>query len=150
MTNSKDLRSGHREKSLKVSNCKLCEYPLFSHERGFLVPIEFNTNFPFLPKRSFIVSSVNSETTRGKHAHKICKQFLFEVSGSLTVLIDDGINKEEIVLKESNFGLLINEMVWAEQYRFSREGTLLVFASEAYDVNDYITSYDNFLSSINV
>jgi UDP-2-acetamido-3-amino-2,3-dideoxy-glucuronate N-acetyltransferase len=36
-------------------------------------------------------------------------------------------------------------MVWGTQYKYSKDALLLVFASHAYDPNDYIRAYDEFL-----
>jgi UDP-2-acetamido-3-amino-2,3-dideoxy-glucuronate N-acetyltransferase len=35
-------------------------------------------------------------------------------------------------------------MIWGTQQTFSSDAMLLVFASEYYDRNDYIESYDDF------
>jgi UDP-2-acetamido-3-amino-2,3-dideoxy-glucuronate N-acetyltransferase len=37
-------------------------------------------------------------------------------------------------------------MVWATQYKFSRDAVLMVLASEYYDAADYIRDYTEFLA----
>ena len=37
-------------------------------------------------------------------------------------------------------------MTWGTQYDYSDDAVLLVFASHAYDNDDYIRSYDEFLT----
>jgi hypothetical protein len=39
-------------------------------------------------------------------------------------------------------------MVWATQYRYSRDAVLLVLASDTYDPDDYIRDYDQFLTEL--
>lgn len=113
--------------------------------RGDLSIGEFERNVPFVPKRYFIVFEVPSSETRGEHAHKQCHQFLVCVAGSVSVVVDDGMRREEVLLDRPNIGLYIPAGIWGIQYKYSSNGTLLVFASEYYDASDYIRNYDEFL-----
>jgi UDP-2-acetamido-3-amino-2,3-dideoxy-glucuronate N-acetyltransferase len=113
--------------------------------RGDLTVGEFGRNLPFIPKRYFVVFDVPSFETRGEHAHKVCDQFLVCVAGSVSVVVDDGLRREEILLDRPNMGVYIPAGVWGIQYKYSRDGSLLVFASEYYDPTDYIRNYDDFL-----
>ena len=113
--------------------------------RGDLSIGEFERNVPFSPKRYFIVYDVPSSETRGEHAHKQCHQFLVCVAGSVSVVVDDGARREEVLLDRPNIGLYIPAGIWGIQYKYSGNGTLLVFASEYYDASDYIRNYDEFL-----
>lgn len=113
--------------------------------RGDLTVGEFERNVPFQPKRYFIVFDVPSTETRGEHAHKRCHQFLVCVAGTVSVVVDDGLRREEVLLDRPNMGLLIPAGIWGIQYKYSGTGTLLVFASEYYDATDYIRNYDEFL-----
>ena len=113
--------------------------------RGDLSIGEFERNVPFLPKRYFIVYDVPSTETRGEHAHKQCHQFLVCVAGSVSVVVDDGTRREEVLLDRPSIGLYIPAGIWGIQYKYSSNGTLLVFASEYYDASDYIRNYDEFL-----
>ena len=47
-----------------------------------------------------------------------------------------------------NLGLHIPPMIWAVQYRYSPDATLMVLASEPYDAADYIRDYDEFLKLV--
>lgn len=42
-------------------------------------------------------------------------------------------------------GLYLPAMVWKEMYDFSSDSVLLVLASECYDPEEYIRSYDDFV-----
>jgi UDP-2-acetamido-3-amino-2,3-dideoxy-glucuronate N-acetyltransferase len=113
--------------------------------RGDLSVGEFSRNVPFRPMRYFLVYDVPSEETRGEHAHRECQQFLTCVAGSVTVVVDDGVNREEILLNSPTLGLYVPAGVWAIQYKYSADGVLLVFASNYYDPDDYIRDYGEYL-----
>jgi UDP-2-acetamido-3-amino-2,3-dideoxy-glucuronate N-acetyltransferase len=130
--------------SLDVGNCKLWPLPRFEDLRGELVPIEFKACLPFVPNRQFFVFGVQSHKVRGEHAHKSCEQFLIAINGSLKVVVDDGSNACELRLSKPNIGLYIPAGIWGIQYDFSEDAILAVYASEKYDPNDYIRSYDEY------
>jgi UDP-2-acetamido-3-amino-2,3-dideoxy-glucuronate N-acetyltransferase len=116
--------------------------------RGNLAAGEVGTHVPFTPKRYFIVFDVPGKDVRGEHAHRRCAQFLVCVRGSVTVVVDDGTNSEEIVLDAPNVGLYLPPLVWAVQYKYSADAMLLVLASDPYDPDDYIRDYDAFRAAI--
>lgn len=117
----------------------------FNDLRGNLLPIEFVKNIPFEVKRAFFVYGVESGNIRGEHAHKVCHQFLIAISGSISVICDDGIKREEYLLNDPKFGLYIKPGVWGVQYKYSKDAVLCVFASHEYDEDDYIRNYQDFL-----
>lgn len=131
--------------SCQVQGVTVHQFARIRDLRGDLAVGEFERNVPFLPKRYFIVYDVPSAETRGEHAHKRCHQFLICVAGSVSVVVDDGTRREEVLLDRPNIGLFIPAGIWGIQYKYSGNGTLLVFASEYYDANDYIRNYDEFL-----
>jgi hypothetical protein len=99
---------------------------------------------PFIPKRYYLVFDVPSRRVRGEHAHLTCEQFLVCVAGSLSVVADDGMIREEFLLDSKNLGLYLPPMTWGVQYRFSSDAILLVFASDYYESADYIRDYREF------
>lgn len=114
--------------------------------RGNLSVGKFGEDIPFEARRYFIVFDVPSANTRGEHAHRHCQQFLVCVKGTVTVIVDNGHCREEIVLDRPDLGLYIPPLVWAAQYQYSSDAVLLVFASDPYDPADYIREYDQFLA----
>ena len=129
----------------QVKGVMLHHFPRIRDLRGDLSVGEFERSVPFLPKRYFIVYDVPSTETRGEHAHMKCHQFLVCVAGSVSVVVDDGMRREEVLLERPNIGLFIPAGIWGVQYKYTANGTLLVFASEYYDGSDYIRNYDDFL-----
>jgi UDP-2-acetamido-3-amino-2,3-dideoxy-glucuronate N-acetyltransferase len=112
--------------------------------RGSLSACEFGEDMPFQAKRTFVVYDVPSKDVRGEHAHRECEQFLICVRGSVTVLVDDGRTREEIVLDQPGVGLYIPPLVWGVQYRYSADAVLMVLASAHYEADDYIRDYDEY------
>jgi len=116
--------------------------------RGALSPGEFGRDIPFAPQRYFLVFDVPTAKTRGEHAHIECHQFLLAVKGSVSVVADDGEQREEFQLNRPNLGVYLPPMTWAIQYRYSADAVLLVFASHHYDAADYIRNYADFLARV--
>ena len=130
---------------LSVPGVRLYRYPEFEDLRGNLTVTDMQNLFPFIPKRYFLVYSVSDQRIRGEHAHRECKQFLVCVSGSIHLVVDDGKQRQEIVLSHPNVGVYVPAMTWTTQYKFTGNAVLLVFASHEYDNNDYIREYQEFL-----
>lgn len=129
----------------KVKDVTFHVMPKVADLRGNLTVGEFEQHIPFPVKRYFMVFDVPSAETRGEHAHKACHQFLICAKGSVTVVADDGVTRQEFTLSEPNHGVFLHAGVWGIQYKYSSDAVLLVFASEHYDPDDYIRSYDDFL-----
>lgn len=118
-------------------------------DEGFLSIAEANKNIPFNFKRVYYIYDVIDNAVRGKHAHKKTKQILFCVRGSIKIILDNGKEKEEIILDNPNQGLLLDTMMWHEMHDFTKETMLLVLASEYYEESDYIRNYETFYKLAN-
>ena len=123
----------------------LRRFDVYTDLRGSLVAGNFMDEVPFAAKRFFTSYAVPGREVRGEHAHRTCHQFLVCVSGSVSIVVDDGKVREEVRLESPDMGLYLPPMVWSVQYQYSEGGTLLVFASERYDPDDYIRDYEEFL-----
>lgn len=124
------------------------EFPLIGDCRGSLVALEANKTVPFDIKRVYYIFGAKQGITRGFHAHKSLKQVAVCVTGSCRFLLDNGRQKEEILLDSPSKGLLIEDLVWRDMYDFTTDCVLLVLASEHYDEADYIRDYDSFLEEV--
>lgn len=116
--------------------------------RGQLVALEETKEIPFQIKRVYYIYETLADVRRGFHAHKKLKQLLICVHGSCKVLLDDGTDKEIVVLDKPYEGIFIQSNIWREMYDFSSDAVLLVLASENYDESDYIRDYDKFLEYV--
>lgn len=127
------------------------KYTFESHgdERGQLIALEELKEIPFKIKRVYYMYNTVPGVVRGKHAHKALKQILLCLRGSATILLDNGHEREEVILDKPNIGLYVDNVMWRELYNFSSDAVLMVLASEYYDESDYIRKYDDFLKYIN-
>jgi acetyltransferase-like isoleucine patch superfamily enzyme/dTDP-4-dehydrorhamnose 3,5-epimerase-like enzyme len=132
----------------RVRDATVHRLPFIQDMRGNLTAGEFERSVPFPVKRYFMVLDVPSAEVRGEHAHRRCQQFLVCARGSVSVVLDDGTNREEVVLDAPNIGVYLPQMVWGVQYRYSADAVLLVFCSDYYDPADYIRDYSEFLLEV--
>lgn len=145
-----NLRSNDRVRSSTVRGVSIHRLKEVRDLRGTLSVAEFPGEIPFVPARYFIVYEVPSSKIRGEHAHRECHQFMVCVKGSISVIVDDGKSREEILLDSPAIGLHIPPMIWGIQYKYSGDAVLLVFASHPYDPLEYIRNYDEFLGLIKI
>lgn len=134
--------------STNVPGVNVYKLPSVVDIRGALSFGEYDKHLPFLPKRYFVIYSVPTKEVRGEHAHKKNHQFLICLRGSINVVVDNGVQQEEIVLNDPTIGLHLPALVWGVQYQYSLDAILLVLASETYEADDYIRNYDEYLEYI--
>tara|TARA_Y100001935_G_scaffold230328_1_gene210588 strand:- start:639 stop:1046 length:408 start_codon:yes stop_codon:yes gene_type:complete len=123
-------------------------FPALGDDRGSLVALESSKTIPFEIRRVYYIFDTRSGVTRGMHAHKNLRQVLVCVSGKCSVVLDNGIEREEIILDSPLKGLLLGGNIWREMRDFSTDCVLLVLASELYDEADYIRDYKLFKETI--
>lgn len=128
-----------------VPSVQLVDLPIITDARGSLSFGEYGDHLPFVPIRYFVVFDVPSGQVRGGHAHLTTHQFLVSVKGSVSIVVDDGLNSEEILLKSPAAGLYIPPRVWATQQNYSADAVLLVLSSHVHDPEEYIKDYEQFL-----
>jgi acetyltransferase-like isoleucine patch superfamily enzyme/dTDP-4-dehydrorhamnose 3,5-epimerase-like enzyme len=153
MPNTVDTESREKEQAATVGvshveGVAIHQLPSFEDIRGRLVAAEIAEALPFKPARFFLVHAVPSSEVRGEHAHRECHQFLVCVKGSVHVVVDDGMRRQEFVLDRPEIGIHMKPLVWGTQYKYSADAVLLVFASHRYDANDYIRDYDKWLEAL--
>ena len=112
----------------------IMELPTFSDARGKLTIIE--RILPFEIKRFYYVYDVRSR--RGGHRHHKTTQALVALGGSCEVYVDNGITQNTFLLDQADKCLILEPEDWHTMDNFTEGTTLLVFASEYYDVNDYV------------
>jgi UDP-2-acetamido-3-amino-2,3-dideoxy-glucuronate N-acetyltransferase len=134
--------------ALHVQGVTIHHLPAFEDIRGRLVAAEMAEVLPFKPARFFLVHAVPSTEVRGEHAHHRCEQFLVCVKGSVHVVVDDCVNRQEIILDRPEVGLYMRPLIWGTLYKYSPDAVLLVFASHSYDANDYIRDYGTWLETL--
>lgn len=128
---------------------KLIDFTPLGDDRGSLVAVEANKTVPFDIKRVYFIFGTKQGVARGFHAHKALKQVAVCVTGCCRMWLDNGREKEEVVLDSPTKGLVIEDLVWREMHDFTPDCVLLVLASEYYDETDYIRDYKEFKELLN-
>ena len=126
-----------------INQCKVIDIQKIEDRRGNLSVVEKDC-IPFQIKRVYYLYDVPSNAHRGGHAHKVQQEFLIALSGSFEVIIDDGKDRQRIMLNKPFRGLLIPSGIWRELENFSSGSVCLVLASDTFDENDYIRNYKKF------
>ena len=125
------------------------ELPDLGDDRGSLMVLESNKNVPFKVKRIYYILDAKPDVPRGFHVHKELVQLAFCIKGSCNMIMDNGIEKQQVRIDKSNIGLMIPPMVWHEMHDFSEDCVMLVLASAQYDEAYYIRNYDEFMNEVN-
>lgn len=132
-------------KNTSIDDIRIIEIPKIEDPRGNLAVIEKEV-IPYAVKRVYYLYDVPSNASRGGHAHIDQLEFLIAVSGSFTVVMDDGKQKIEVTLNKPNKGLLIPTGIWRELDDFSSGSVCLVLSSGEFLEADYIREYNDFLT----
>lgn len=124
---------------------RIIDLPKITDLRGNLTVAEGMKNVPFEIKRAYWVYDVPGGESRGGHAHKKLKQLVIALSGSFTVTLDNGKERETVLLNHPYQGLIIETNTWCTLDDFSSGAVCLVLASEPFEEEDYIRDYNEFL-----
>jgi hypothetical protein len=130
------------------ANWELIDLPVVRDNRGNLTFVEGSRHVPFKIERVYYLYDVPSGSERAGHAHKTLRQLIIAASGSFSVHLDDGTNKETVYLNRSHKGLLMGPMVWRVIDDFSSGAVCLVLASTLFDEADYIRDHATFLKAV--
>ena len=126
------------------------EFPRINDKRGNLSFIESSKHIPFDIARTYWIYDVSGGEVRGGHAYRKLEEVIIALSGSFSVVVDDGRGKEQIFhLNRSYEGLYIPGMIWRQLRHFSTNSATLILASRPYEPEDYIYDYKEFLGLIN-
>lgn len=123
----------------------LIDLPKIFDPRGNLTVAENMKQVPFNVARVYWTYDVPAGESRGGHAHRQCREIIIAISGSFTVTLDNGKEKEDFHLNHPWQGLLVETDVWRTLNDFSSGAVCLVLASEPFEESDYIREYDEYL-----
>jgi dTDP-4-dehydrorhamnose 3,5-epimerase-like enzyme len=116
---------------------KLITLPTKKDNRGSLTIIE-----KILPKdikRSFFIYNVKKGEIRGGHRHKENYMALICVTGSCLIKNHNGLTRSSFLLDSPEKCLILEPRDWHTMEEFTPDAVLMVYATEYYDSNDYIT-----------
>jgi len=131
-----------------MSLIKTINFKPLGDARGSLIALEGGKNISFDIKRVYSIFDTKDGVSRGFHAHRNLKQIAICVTGSCRFVLDDGAQKEEVIMDDASKGLLIENLIWREIHDISSDCVLLVLASEYYDEDDYIRHYFQFIKEV--
>ena len=127
---------------------KLVNLPKIPDDRGNLSFIEEENHIPFKIKRTYWIYDVPGGETRGSHAFKESEEFIVAISGSFDVILHDGKEETKYSLNRSYYGIYVPRLTWRKLENFSTNSLALILSSTAYNENDYIRDFDQFLSLV--
>ena len=113
---------------------KIIEIPTFEDERGILTVME--NILPFRIERIYWIYNAD-EQSRGGHRHKITKQALVALAGTVDLKIKNGKKESLYTLDDPSKCIIVEPEEWHTMF-FKNHAVLLVFASHEYDKKDYI------------
>jgi hypothetical protein len=134
------MRSGLKT----VTDVRWVELPRFARDDGEVVVAEAQTRVPFAIARLFTLKGVVG-AERGKHAHKLCSQFMLCVNGTAEVICDDGVKKRTFLLDQNNRALMVPPGIWNTVIFHTSDSVMAVLCDRPYEVDDYLRDYDQFL-----
>lgn len=128
-----------------VFDCTMIELDKHHSDRkGNLTVVENGKTLPFDVKRVYYLYDIPGGESRGAHAHIELSQLIIAVSGSFRVTLDDGNVKRSFVLNRPYQGLYVKPGIWRDLDDFSAGAVCMVLASDVYQAEDYIRSYEDF------
>ena len=127
-----------------MDKVKIIELPKILDPRGNLSFLETSNHVPFKIMRTYWIYDVPGGEIRGGHAFKEQQECIVVLSGSLDIIVFDGINKKKFSLNRSYFGLYIPKGLWRHMENFSTNTFALVVSNTTYNEKDYIRNFDEF------
>lgn len=131
---------------LRVKNSGLLALKFFKDlPDGNLFIAEAREQIPFDIKRVYFINTLaNPKAVRGKHAHRKLQQAIFCINGAFSLHLDDGEQKQRVVLNDPARGILLGPLLWHTMSSFSYDCVILVLASAPFEEADYIRTYEEF------
>lgn len=128
-----------------MESAQIIDLPKILDPRGNLSFLESENHVPFEIKRTYWIYDVPGGETRGGHAFKEQKELIIVLSGSLDIIIYDGIKEKKFSLNRSYYGLYIPNNLWRHMENFATNTLALVVSSTSFDEKDYIREKDEFI-----
>lgn len=88
--------------ALSIRNCHFLVLDEFKDSLGKLSFVQNDARIPFVFQRMYFLQDVPYGAEREAHAHKELHQLFFVFNGSYRLRIDDGYEKRDVIIKESN------------------------------------------------
>ena len=132
-----------------INRPRLIELPKINDPRGNLTVIESGIHVPFIVQRNYWIYDVPSGMWRDGHAFHEQEELVVALSGSFDVVTNTGNEERTFHLARPQIGLYVPRMTWRHINNFSTNSVVLVLSSTAYDEEDYIADFDQFVKLTN-
>lgn len=127
--------------------CRMIEFPKYQDDRGMLSFAESVNHIPFHIERVFWMYGIPQDKTRGGHSHLEASQVLVPVTGSFRLLIDDGVDKVDVLMDSASKGILLPPGIWCELRDFAPGTAVMVFTSQPFRTEDYVIDHPEYSSN---
>ena len=124
----------------------LVSLPKFLDVRGNLSFMEEESQIPFKIRRVYWIYDVPGGEQRGGHAFIATEEIIVALSGSFDLNLHDGVSDYHFHLNRSYNAVLVPRMYWRMMDNFSTNSLALVVASTDYSEEDYIRSFNDFIT----
>ena len=124
---------------------RIIDLPRHARADGEVVVAEVAAQVPFAITRMFTLTAPSS-AERGRHAHRLCSQFMVCVAGAIDVVCDDGHEHRSFRLDRGHLGLLVPPMIWNSVIFREANSVLVVLCDRAYEADDYIHNRAEYLA----
>ena len=123
----------------------LIEFPKVGNSVQGYISVAENDNLPFEVNRVYWTYYTPESVQRGGHAHHRLQQIMVAVSGRIIVETEiPGGVKESFILESPKTGLVLPSFCW-HIMQYTHNAVQMCIANIAYDENDYIRDYKEFL-----
>lgn len=122
---------------------RLVDVTSFSDKRGSLGVVE-DTDLPFDIKRVYYLFDVPLGAVRGEHGHKSLQQLIICMNGICEITLNDGYEQFHFRLSSPAQGLYVPSGMWRRLHFREPSTVCCVLASQNYDKDDYIFTYEEF------
>lgn len=132
--------------SIMIQEVKLIDLPKIKDVRGNLSFFENNNQLPFEIKRSYWIYDVPGGQVRGGHSFKKSHELIIALSGSFSVVLNDGKEEVPYFLNRPYNALYVPNLIWRSLVDFSTNSVALIVSNIEYSPQDYITDFNAFLT----
>ena len=131
-------------RALEVRGARLVRIPVALERSGAVRAVEIGAALPFVPAGCRTLLGHVPDEAPGGHAFRSATQLLACVRGSISVALDDGARRDEIVLDGPSVALLVEPMVWSVLSRPSADATIVVMESATAAGAEVLRDYEAF------
>ena len=127
----------------RLADVRTVDLPRHVRDDGEVVVAETARSVPFAIARLFVLRAPPG-AERGKHAHRLCSQFMMCSNGAVDIVLDDGAAKQTFSLARGNQALLVPPMIWNTVLFRAPQSIVSVLCDRPYEAEDYVRDYQEF------